>query len=330
MIKNGLIIGKFHPLHKGHLALIEFAAGQCQQLLVVICAEKSEKFNSEIRRKWVARETADLPNLLIDVLEYDKEELPNTSTSSRQVSETWSRVLKLRYPNVQAIFSSEKYGDYVAQYMGIQHFVFDIQRLKIPVAASQIFSDIKGCWRYLPESVKEDLVTKICLIGTESTGKSTLTIMLAEEFNCDFVPEVARDIIPTTREANYSDLIKVSMEHANAIIRCSQLSKAPLLFIDTDVSITKSYSQYLFNKELEVEPWIVAANKMHQYFYLLPDCEFVQDGTRLTDEERLKLHESHLAFQKNGNKDIVFVGGTWDKRFSDIKDYIKQNYSHVI
>lgn len=330
MIQHGLIIGKFHPLHDGHLALMEFAAEQCEILTVVICAEKNEKYSSQMRKKWVKTETQFMPNISIDCFEYDSDKLPNTSTSSKAVSKVWSEVLKQRYPFVQAIFSSELYGDYVAEYMGIRHIVFDIKRFKIPVAASLILSDIKKYWEFLPKSVKEDLITKICLVGTESTGKSTLSMKLAKEFDCEFVPEMAREIIPVTDYVTYSDLIRVANDQANAIINYSQASKAPLLIVDTDIITTKSYARFLFDRELKVDEWIDQANEMSHYFFMQPNCPFIQDGTRLNEENRIKLHESHINLFKNFDIKLVLVDGSWDERLDFMKGFIKSNYAHLI
>ena len=33
-MRRGLVIGKFMPVHKGHLALIDFALTQCDELIV--------------------------------------------------------------------------------------------------------------------------------------------------------------------------------------------------------------------------------------------------------------------------------------------------------
>ena len=87
-----------------------------------------------------------------------------------------------------------------------------------------------------------------------------------------------------------------------------------LLFIDTDINITKSYSKYLFNKPLNVADWIEVANKADLYLFLEPDCEFVQDGTRLPDEERKKLSLFHKEQLKETGIAYFSIHGNWNER----------------
>jgi cytidyltransferase-like protein len=50
---KGLIIGKFMPLHMGHVHLIDFAQSYVEKLTVVVCSIKSEPIHGKIRYEWV-------------------------------------------------------------------------------------------------------------------------------------------------------------------------------------------------------------------------------------------------------------------------------------
>ena len=39
---KGLVLGKFMPLHKGHIHLIETAAAEVDELTVLVCSTKEE------------------------------------------------------------------------------------------------------------------------------------------------------------------------------------------------------------------------------------------------------------------------------------------------
>ena len=101
------------------------------------------------------------------------------------------------------------------------------------------------------------------------------------------------------------DIRLVGLKHAEAILRNTRLANK-VLFVDTDLNITKSYSKYLFGEVPEFAPWIEKANEMDLYLYLQPDAPFVQDGTRLQKDERLRLHESHRSFFED--KDFFDIG----------------------
>lgn len=145
---------------------------------------------------------------------------------------------------------------------------------------------------YLPDHVKGYFVKKICIVGSESTGKSTLTRLLAEKFTTVYVEEMARYIVSKTNEVIFEDLQAIANLHAQAITEKTMIANK-LLFVDTDVNITQSYANYLFHKELKVDDRVQEANKFDLYLFLEPDCTFVQDGTRLEQDEREKLSESH-------------------------------------
>src|SRR5712671_1349668 len=52
-MKKGLVIGKFMPFHKGHKALIDFAMRNCDELIVLICAEINEPIPAAQRYMWL-------------------------------------------------------------------------------------------------------------------------------------------------------------------------------------------------------------------------------------------------------------------------------------
>lgn len=326
MIK-GFVFGKFMPLHKGHLALLDFALQQCDHLYIVICHTETEPINGNLRKKWLDLLFAGNINVTVISFSYDETQLTNTSTSSRLGSENWANVFQRLVPDVNIIFTSEDYGDYVAEYMNIKHLLFDKNRSQVPISATAIRSNPFLYWDYIANEAKPWFIKKIALVGTESTGKSVLAERLARYFNTEFVPEMARNIIEKTRDCVANDLYKIAEVHAKMILSCSQKANK-LLFVDTDLIITQSYSKFLFGKELLVEPWIEEANKMDLHLFLEPDCEFLQDGTRLTIYERNTLSEHHKNFYENAGIPIVPVNGHWEERFMKSAGLIKEKFFH--
>ena len=56
---------------------------------------------------------------------------------SKFVSQIWASKFREILPYIDILITSEKYGDYVAEYMNIQHVFFDEQRKK---------HNISSCW----------------------------------------------------------------------------------------------------------------------------------------------------------------------------------------
>jgi HTH-type transcriptional repressor of NAD biosynthesis genes len=322
MVK-AFVFGKFLPFHKGHEAMINFALAKCDFLTVLVCCSDKENISSSTRKKWIDKAFEKEKNIEIRTFNYLESELPNTSTSSESVSKIWADVFKKQLPDYSLLITSEEYGNFVAAFMNIQHIAFDIPKKLYPVSATAVRNDVFNNWQYVPGSVKPDLLLKVVILGTECTGKTTLTEKLAKYFNCSFVSEAGRDIIANSNSFTYDDLYLVATEHAKRIDK-SILADSPLVIIDTDIHTTKSYSLFTFEKELEISTDIYNSNRANIYLYLNNDVEYIQDGTRLREAERNLLDLSHRQVLTDHNIDIIEIKGDWDERFEKAIEQINK------
>jgi HTH-type transcriptional regulator, transcriptional repressor of NAD biosynthesis genes len=322
MVK-AFVFGKFLPFHKGHEAMINFALTKCNFLTVLVCCSDKENIPATTRQKWIEKTFKAESKIEIKCYNYLESELINTSESSLEVSEVWSVKFKELFPDYDMVITSEEYGYYVASFMGIEHIAFDIPKALFPVSSSAVRNDIFTNWKFLPDSVKPDFAIKVVILGTESTGKTTLTEKLAKHFNCSLVLEAAREIIANSNSFTFDDLHLVAIEHAKEIDK-TILAKSPLVIIDTDIHTTKSYSRFIFERELEVNANIYNSNKANLYLYLNNDVEYLQDGTRLSEVERNLLDLSHRQVLTDNNINIIEINGDWDGRFEKAVEHINK------
>ncbi|MCO4294224.1 AAA family ATPase [Solitalea sp. MAHUQ-68] len=313
MVK-AFVFGKFLPFHTGHEALIRFALSKCDFLTVLVCCSDKEAIDGSLRKSWIEESFADHKILDIRIMNYNEDELPNTSVSSREVSKVWSDQFKVLLPDYNLLITSEPYGDYVAEFMGIKHICFDRERKMVPVSATAIRNNTVANWNFLSKGAKPFFCVKVVLLGTESTGKSTIANKLAQHYACSIVAETGRDLIPDSKTLVYDDLVLVADEHAKRITDAVAGDNL-LVIIDTDVHITKSYSRFIFNKELKVDADIMQANQAHLYLYLNNDATYFQDGTRLEAEARDRLDLSHRKILGENNIRYVEIKGNWTERF---------------
>lgn len=322
MVK-AFVFGKFLPFHKGHEALMNFALTKCDFLTVLICCSDKESISGTIRNAWIEKAFEKKKNIEIRTFNYLESELPNTSESSESVSKIWADIFKKQFPDYSLLITSEEYGNFVASFMNIQHIAFDIPKKLYPVSATAVRNNLFVNWNFLPDSVKPDLSLKVVILGTESTGKTTLTEKLSKYFNCSFVMEAGRDIIANSNSFTFDDLHLVAQEHAKRIDK-KNLAENPLVIIDTDIHTTKSYSRFIFEKEIEISADIYNSNKANLYLYLNNDVEYLQDGTRLSEEKRNLLDLSHRQVLLDHNIDIVDIKGDWDERFEKAVEQINK------
>lgn len=313
---RGLVFGKFMPLHKGHQALIHFALQQCDELLVVLCHTVQEPISGNIRLHWLKNWAQPYPRITVIDFPYNDQLLPNSSESNRDAARLWSDAFRQQLPAFTHVFTSEPYGDYMAEYLGIVHIHYDISRLTVPVSATQIRNNPRTYWNYLADEAKPYFTVKVAIAGTESTGKSILTQRLAGHFHTAFVPEMAREVVEKTLTVTPAHLQEIAYLHARTILE--KLSVATrILLIDTDLITTQSYSLFLFGQPLHTDEWINTANEFDLYIFLEPDCPFVQDGTRLGLPQRNALSNHHRKLYEICGKPVVFIGGDWEQRFRE-------------
>lgn len=110
------------------------------------------------------------------------------------------------------------------------------------------------------------------------------------------------------------DLNGVAEEHARRIKTLKEEANK-ILFMDTDLTITRSYGRFLFYRDLKVAPWVEDENKADLYLYMDKDCPLVQDGGRLEEEGRTALDISHQKTLADSNIKVHHLNGTREEKF---------------
>ena len=164
---------------------------------------------------------------------------------------------------------------------------------------------------------------KVLLMGGESTGKSTLTINLANRFNTNYIDEAGRDISErsgTDMLMLSEDFTEILLQHKlneiNAIARSNKV-----LFIDTDTLVTQFYMNFLDDpgiaKNKTLSDAIDALNRYDLILFLEPDVAFVQDGDRseVIRDDRIKYSEQIKDLLHAHGKHFVTVSGSYQKRY---------------
>jgi HTH-type transcriptional repressor of NAD biosynthesis genes len=316
-MKRGLIIGKFMPIHSGHVALIRFAQLHCDELIVSMSYTALDPINELLRFNWIKEIFKHDSKITVEISldNFDNERLP-----MEERVKIWANFLRKRFPPVDVVFSSELYGEHLAHELNVSHQLFDLNRTKFPVSATQIRSSPFTYWQFIPAEVRPYYVKKICFYGAESTGKSTMAKRMAEIYQTEFVPEVAREMI-SSNDFTIDDIIRIG--HAQTQRVKDKLKTAnKVIFCDTDLITTQIYSrQYLH----EVPEVLLKLEKEISYdLYLLFDTDvpWVADGLRDLGNKReamTKIFEEELSARKIHP---IPVKGTWQEREEIVRKVI--------
>ena len=311
---HGLIVGKFYPPHRGHQYLIEQATALCTQVPVLVMAAECETLTLADRFAWLRVACADLQGVTVAGVRCDVPvDFGSEAIWAAQVAVMRAALEGNGRPLVDAVVSSEPYGDELAARFGAKHVCIDPGRTTVPVSASQIRADLVGCWDDLLAPARAGLAAWVVVVGAESTGTSTIAELLAEEYRCRggvrartrCVSEAGRDYtltkwqqaraVPATAgrpdppleelEWTAADFDAVAAEQTR---RENQAAAAgsPLLVCDTDAFATSVWERrYLGGRARGLQPW-ATTDLPRRDVYLLTSHEGVpwhDDGLREGD-----------------------------------------------
>ncbi len=321
IFKKALVIGKFQPLHKGHMALIEFAATQAEHTSVCILAHNGELIPLEQRKAWMDATYGCRSDITIYALSYNPEELNESSESDVKSSHEWADYLREcfgeAFGDFDVFIGSERYVQYMADYVGISHVIYDESRTNLSVSATDIKNDIIRYWDYLSPAAKQTYVRHICICGSESTGKSTVCKRLEEEYGfVTMIPEIGRCLVGKSEICSAATLEKIYCLHRPLLEAVKADPPTPVVLWDTDNITTLSYYRYLFP---DARPEFTDIPMADDYFFFMSNIPFHDDGTRLEQTEAQKLGCCHLKSYKDFGVSLNLVYE--NNRYEIIRDY---------
>ncbi|MGN6673992.1 MAG: AAA family ATPase [Thermomicrobiales bacterium] len=272
--RTGVVIGKFYPPHLGHKYLIDTAASQVERLTAIICARAGQTIPGELRATWLRELHPNVTVLLIDDV-YPPDD-----------SRLWAaKTIEWLGSTPDVVFTSEDYGDAYAHFLGCRHVLVDRARRAVPISGTAIRQNPFKNWNYLAPPVRAYYARRVCVVGAESSGTTTLARALAEHYRTVWTPEYGREYSEAKlARGEYDHWTSAEFTHI-AAEQCRREDLAArqanrLLICDTDAFATSIWHRrYLGTRSPDVEA-IAAAR--HYALYLLTDVDIpvVQDGTR--------------------------------------------------
>ncbi len=310
--KTGLILGKFMPPHKGHMHLIDHGLARTERLTVLVCSLQREPIPGDRRYRWVKQlyPDVDVRHVTDEVPSYPHEDPLNFWN-------IWISLLRRYFPTgPDVVFTSEDYGDELAQRLGAVHEPVDIGRRQVPVSGTAIRERPMENWDHLPEVVRLDFARRVSLVGAESTGKTTLARALAEHYRTVWVPEFARSYLePRGNACLIPDIINIA--HGQATLEDVLAEKANrLLVCDTDLLLTCAWSKrYLGACPQEVER--MAQSRRYALTFLCDlDLPWVPDELRNLESDREGFHHTLLDALTDKRQPHLLVSGPHQQRLA--------------
>lgn len=319
--KCGMYGGSFNPLHMGHIKCIIQAANQCEKLIIVISnGVNRNEIDIRIRYRWIYQITKHIGNVRIMTIS------DNCKTKSAYSEKEWyndaEKIKDFAGEKIDVVFCGSDYDK--SSFWAKCYPDAELNILERDwISSTKIRENIYKYWDCIPKICQPYFVKKVLLIGGESTGKSTLTINLANYYNTNYLEEVGRDISErsgTDRMMIPDDFTDILLTHKIREIEALKQSRK-LLIEDTDCLITQFYISFLEGKNKEnniaLSDAIALLNSYDLILFLEPDVKFVQDGDRseIICNNRDKYSNVIKDIFRSHGFEFISVSGDYQQRF---------------
>lgn len=158
---------------------------------------------------------------------------------------------------------------------------------------------------------------RLCLLGGESSGKTSLARALAARLGTVWVPEYGRqrwEELRTTLDRD--ELLAVARQQVEMEQEYAAHARHWLV-CDTTPLTTLQYCLH-DHGDAPAELWTLAARPYDLTVVCLPDFDFVQDGCRRDDDFRRQQHDWTLARLQDFGVAWIGVAGSVDERVRQV------------
>lgn len=321
---HGLTLGKFSPLHKGHQLIIETALAEMDEVTVIIYdAPETTLIPLNIRANWLRK-------LYPPVKVIEAWDGPTEVGDTPEIKRKHENYIinELNIFGITHFYSSEFYGEHISVALGAVNRLVNPSRKIIPISGTKIRENPFGCREYIHPLVYQDLITNVVFLGAPSTGKTTITKRMAQEYGTVWMPEYGREYWEQNqveRRLSLEQLVKIAEGHLER--EKSLLYQAnQYLFTDTNALTTFMFSQYYH--QTAVPKLIELANLASSRYDLifLGDTDILYDDTwdRSGDVNR-KIFQKQIIGDLLARKiPFIVLSGNLETRVTKVKTILSK------
>lgn len=169
---------------------------------------------------------------------------------------------------------------------------------------------------------------KLVFFGPESTGKSVMSKMLADELHAAYVPEYSRWYAEEMRKKGLQltkqDVLPIARGQMALENQHSKYAKE-LLICDTDLLETKVYSQQYYNGFCPPELELAAKTNQYDFYFLCYiDTPWEEDGIRDRPLQREDMFRAFEAALIEADRTYVILKGSFEQKLETCRKIIQE------
>jgi nicotinamide riboside kinase len=155
-----------------------------------------------------------------------------------------------------------------------------------------------------------DKQLKIAFTGPESSGKTTMTELIAEVYSTSFIPEYAREFLKDKTTYTLADLDEIAKQQ----VELCKASKNTLVISDTEMAVMLIWSQEKFKEVSPIIQHLWESQDFDHLFLCAPDIPWEADKLRENPLDRERLFQLYEVVLENSKKPFTILKGTIEQR----------------
>lgn len=238
---RGLVVGRFQPPHLGHELVVRFALSFARDLSLLVRTSPTDPVPVELRVAWL-REL--FPSVWVQALE-DPSEL--ASADDEGLARHWTQVIRTELLPPDFVFGSDPSAERLAARVGARYMPVDPARRMVPISGTQVRDEPLVHWRFLPPCVRAHYALRVCVVGAEGTGKTTLVRHLARHYGSVGTSEYARTLKEASPAFEWGAADTELIARGQIALEGALARRANrVLFCDTGLLSVELWSERLF------------------------------------------------------------------------------------
>jgi NadR type nicotinamide-nucleotide adenylyltransferase len=235
---------------------------------------------------------------------------------------------KLKIWGITNFYSSEFYGEHMSIALGAVNRLVDPLRQIIPISGMKIRENPFAYRNYIHPLVYRDLIANIVFLGAPSTGKTSITKRMAQEYDTIWMPEFGREYWEKNqikRRLSLEQLVEIAEGHLereeNLFYQANQY-----LFTDTNAITTFMFSQYYHQAVLPklVELANLASSRYDLVFLCDTDIPYDDTWDRSGDVNRKTFQKQIVGDLLVRRIPFFVLSGDLETRVSKVKKVLNK------